>query len=127
MPFGAGPDAIIRDRDSKFGTEFDRVAKGAGMKVVQTAVRAQLMNAPRERYLGSVRRECLDHIIILGRRHITHVLGTYSRDYFNRARPHQGIGQRVPVAVATEKFIARATIGSVPVPGGLHHDYRLAA
>jgi transposase InsO family protein len=126
-PFGEGPDVIIRDRDSKFGTEFDRVAKGAGMEVVRTAVRAPLMNATCERYLGSVRRECLDHIIILGRRHLAHVLGIYSRDYFNRARPHQGIGQRLPVAVATEKFIAGATIRSVRVLGGLHHDYRVAA
>ena len=126
-PFGEGPDAIIRDRDSKFGTEFDRVAKGAGIKVVRTAVKYPLMNATCERYLGSVRRECLDHIIILGRRHLAHVLGIYSRDYFNRARPHQGIGQRLPVAVATEKFIAGATIRSVRVLGGLHHDYRVAA
>jgi len=103
------------------------VAKGAGMEVVRTAVRAPLMNATCERYLGSVRRECLDHIIILGRRHLAHVLGIFSRDYFNQARPHQGIGQRVPVAVATEKFIAGTTIRSVPVLGGLHHDYRVAA
>ena len=61
-------------------------------------------------------------ILILGRRHLAHVLGIYSRDYFNQARPHQGIGQRVPVAVATEKVIAGATIRSVPVLGGLHHD-----
>jgi hypothetical protein len=110
-----------------FGTEFDRVARGAGMKVVRTAARSPLMNATCERYLGSVRRECLDHIIILGQRHLAHVLEIYSRDYFNRARPHQGIGQRLPVAVATEKFIAGATIRSVPVLGGLHHDYRVAA
>jgi hypothetical protein len=108
-------------------TEFDRVAKGAGVKVVRTAVRAPLMNATCERYFGSVRRDCLDHIIILGRRHLAQVLRIYTRDYFNRARPHQGIGQRFPVAVVTENFIASGTIRSVPILGGLHHDYRVAA
>ena len=65
-PFGAGPDVISRENDNKFGAEFDRAARGAGMKVVRTAVQAPLMNARCERFLGSVRRECLDHVIILG-------------------------------------------------------------
>ena len=68
------PCFIIRDNDNKFGTEFDRVAKGAGMKVLRTAIRAPLMNSVCERFLGGVRRECLDHIIILGRRHLRRVL-----------------------------------------------------
>jgi putative transposase len=126
-PFGEGPDVIIRDRDSKFGTEFNRVAKGVGMKVVRTAVRAPLMNATCERYLGSVRRECLDHMIILGRRHLTHVLDEYCFQYFNLSRPHQGIDQRIPVSVATKKFSGGATIRSISVLAGLHHDYQLAA
>ena len=64
-PFGCGPQFIIRDRDDKFGAGFDRIAAGAGARVVRTAVRAPLMNAVCERFLGSVRRECLDHVIIL--------------------------------------------------------------
>jgi len=63
MPFGDGPQFLIRDRDDKFGAVFDRVAAGAGARVVRTAVQAPLMNAFCERFLGSVRRECLDHII----------------------------------------------------------------
>jgi transposase InsO family protein len=126
-PFGEGPDVIIRDNDNKFGTEFDRVAKGAGMKIVRTAVKSPLMNARCERFLGSVRRECLDHIIILGRRHLSHVLGIYSRDYFNRARPHQGIGQRIPSPLTSKKFTAGDTIRSIPILAGLHHNYRVAA
>jgi putative transposase len=126
-PFGQGPDVIIRDRDSKFGKEFDRVAKDAGMKVVRTAVRAPLMNARCERFLGSARRECLDHIIILGRRHLEHVLSTYSFSYFNTGRPHQGIGQRIPIASEIKKYAQGAIIRSLPVLGGLHHDYQVAA
>ena len=59
-PFGEGPQFIIRDNDNKFGAEHDRVAKGAGMKVLRTAIQAPLMNSVCERFLGSVRRECLD-------------------------------------------------------------------
>jgi transposase InsO family protein len=118
---------VIRDRDTKFGVEFDRVARGAGIKIVRTAVRAPLMNATCERFLGSVRRECLDHIIILGRRHLWHVLNEYSFQYFNTVRPHQGIGQRVPVAAPTTKFAEGGTVRSLPVLAGLHHDYQVAA
>ena len=96
-PFGQGPQFIIRDRDDKFGAVFDRVAAGAGARVVRTAVQAPLMNAVCERFLGSVRRECLDHVIILSEQHLRHVLAEYALSYFNAARPHQGIGQRIPV------------------------------
>ncbi len=73
-PFGEGPGFLIRDRDNKYGAVFDRVAKGAGVRVLKTAVRAPLMNATCERFLGSVRRECLDHMIILSERHLLRVL-----------------------------------------------------
>ena len=59
-PFGAGPDFLIRDNDGKFGADFDRAARGAGIRVLRTAIRAPRMNAVCERFLGSVRRECLD-------------------------------------------------------------------
>jgi transposase InsO family protein len=71
---GCGPQFIIRDRDDKLGAAFDRVAAGAGARAVQTAVRAPLMNAVCERFLGSVRRECLDQVTILSERHLRHVL-----------------------------------------------------
>jgi len=64
-------------RPSKFGTDFDRAARGAGIRVLKTAVRAPLMNSVCERFLGSFRRECLDHIIILGEDHLRSVLGEY--------------------------------------------------
>ncbi len=126
-PFGEGADVIIRDRDGKFGGEFDRVAEGVGMRVVQTPVRTPNMNAVCERFLGSARRECLDHVLILNERHLETVLKEYVHSYFNEARPHQGIEQRVPIPSKRESYVPGANVVRLPVLGGLHHDYRVAA
>ena len=124
-----GPQFIIRDRDDKYGAEFDRVAKGAGTRVIKTAVRAPLMNSVVERFLRSVRRECLDHVIIVGEHHLDSVLREYGLQYFNTLRPHQGIGQQVPVpsvAPGTACPDPRRVVAR-PILGGLHHDYQIAA
>jgi transposase InsO family protein len=123
---GDGPRFILRDNDDKFGPDFDRVATGAGVRVLRTAPKAPLMNSFCERFLGSVRRECLDHIVVLGARHLERVLREYCFSYFNRARPHQGIGQRVPFGSATSASGGREIV-AVPVLSGLHHDYQRAA
>jgi hypothetical protein len=73
-----------------------------------------------------VRRECLDHIIILGTRHIDAILGEYVA-YFNASRPHQGLKQRIPGGSATAEDGATGTVSAIPILGGLHHDYRRAA
>jgi transposase InsO family protein len=121
--WGVVPRFLLRDRDGKFGSGFDALAKASGIRVVQTAVRAPNMNAFCERWLGSLRRECLDHVIVLGERHLHRVLAEYVR-YHNAARPHQGIGQRTPVDGPRPR---KGPIIAVPVLGGLHHDYRRAA
>jgi transposase InsO family protein len=113
-PFGQGPQLIIRDRDDKFGPQFDRVAEGAGARLLRTAVQSPLMNAVCERFLGSVRRECLDHILILSQEHLGRVLGEYSLSYFNMARPHQGIGQRTPVPSERLRVSFAASVTAVP-------------
>jgi len=125
-PFGRGPQFIIRDRDNKFGTSFDRAAEGAGVRVVKTAVQAPLMNAVCERFLGSVRRECLDHVIILGEKRLRTVLDEYVV-YFNRSRPHQGLAQRVPLSPTMHAGPTGPKLVARPVLGGLHHDYRRVA
>lgn len=126
-PFGEGPRFLIRDRDDKYGAVFDRVAKGAGLRIVKTAVEAPLMNSVCERFLGSVRRESLDHVIILGEHHLLHVLREYALGYFNDARPHQGLGQRIPVPGERLPLVRPGAVVAIPVLGGLHHDYRAAA
>jgi hypothetical protein len=80
-----------------------------------------------ERFLGGVRRECLDHVIILGEDHLRSVLSKYVGGYFNTARPHQGIGQRISSGKRTITSDATGKIVAFPVLNGLHHDYRWAA
>ena len=74
----------------------------------------------------SVRRECTDHRLVLGERHLTRVLREYAA-YFNRARPHQGLGQATPEPPATATVSRAGPICAVPVLGGLHHAYQRAA
>jgi transposase InsO family protein len=125
-PSGEGPQFIIRDNDNRFGRDFDRAATAVGVHVLRTAARAPKMNSYCERFLGSVRRECLDHMFILGERHLDRVLREYCFQYFNKARTHQGIGQFVP-AGSSSSATGCAGVEAVPVLGGLHHDYRRAA
>jgi len=92
---GEAPKVLLRDRDDKYGPSFDRVAAGVGTRVIKTAVRAPNMNAFAERFVGSARRELLDDVIVLDEQHLGGLVRQY-RAYFNEARPHQGIGQRIP-------------------------------
>ncbi len=121
---GLTPRFLIRDRDEKFGTTFDRVAEGAGTRVIKTAVRTPNMNPIGERFVGSLRREALDHVLLFDDRHLESVARQYV-GYFNQARPHQGIGQRIPDGPVNATHAGKVI--AIPVLGGLHHDYRRAA
>jgi putative transposase len=127
-PYGQIPKYLIRDNDSKFGPCFARVAATSGIKILKTPYHAPRANAICERFLGSVRRECLDHVLILSEKQLHRVLGDYVK-YFNEARPHQGIHQQVPQGAVTCVPSAQPDerIISVPVLGGLHHEYRRVA
>jgi len=127
-PFDQRPRYLVRDRDSKYGSAFARVAAGSGITELRTAYRSPRQNATCERFLGSVRRECLDHVVVLGEAHLRRVLREYVA-YFNQDRPHQGIGQHIPGRAAASPAHAGG-VGNVrafPVLGGLHHAYQRAA
>jgi putative transposase len=124
-PFGRHPKHLIRDNDAKYGPAFAALAAATGIEDVRTAYRAPKENAICERFLGSVRRECLDHLLVLSESHLRHILKEYVA-FFNSARPHQGLQQRIPdplEACSSAVGIVRAT----PVLGGLHHTYSRAA
>jgi len=127
-PFEQRPRFLIRDNDGKYGPCFDRVAAASGIRVLRTPVRAPRANATCERFLGSVRRECLDQLLIVGEAQLRRVLHAYVA-YFNHARPHQGIGQAIPVraAPAERRKAEPGLVVAFPVLGGLHHDYRRVA
>ncbi len=127
-PFGQRPRYLLRDNDSKYGPAFSRVAAASGITELRTAYRSPRQNATCERFLGSIRRECLDHVLVLGEAHLRRVLREYVA-YFNWDRPHQGLRQRIPVG--TEETRVRLE-GSgqfqvIPILGGLHHTYQRAA
>jgi putative transposase len=127
-PFGDAPKFLIRDNDAKYGSHFDAVATGSGIEVLRTPIRAPRANAICERFLGSVRRECLDHLLIVSEAHLRRVLIEYV-SFFNRSRPHQDINQSVPEAAhASDRSVsAKGNVVAFPVLGGLHHQYRRVA
>jgi putative transposase len=122
--FGVGPKYLIRDNDAKFGGTFARVAQTSHIEMLTTPYHAPRANAICERFLGSVRRECLDHLLILHEKQLQRVLKAYVAS-FNQARPHQGIKQQIPEPKAGSMIPDHACgkIITFPVLGGLHHDY----
>jgi transposase InsO family protein len=117
---------LIRDRDAKFTRAFDDVFASEGVRVIKTPVRAPKANAFAERFVRTVRHEVLDRTLILGRRHLDHVLVEYARHY-NDARPLRGIDLRTPTgprAPVTE-FVPR--VRRRDVLGGLIHEYERVA
>ena len=127
-PFDQRPRYLIRDNDAKYGPRFAQLAAASGIAVVRTSIRAPRANAVAERFLGSVRRECLDHLLLIGEAHLRRALGAYVA-YFNQDRPHQGLGQRVPRLAEPLRHARHdvSEIVAIPVLGGLHHAYRRAA
>jgi len=127
-PFDQRPRYLIRDNDGKFGAAFTRVAFGSGIAVLRTPIRAPRANATCERFLGSVRRECPDHVLVLGEGQLRRVLREYAR-FFNGDRPHQGLAQRVPdvPGAVISRVELRGDVRAVPILGGLHHAYARAA
>jgi putative transposase len=122
---------LLRDRGPNFTASFDAVFQATGTRILVSAVQAPRMNATCERLIGTLRREVLDRMLILGERHLRAVLTEYQVHY-NTARPHQGIAQRVPdeepdAARATVTDIDRQQIRRKPVLGGLINEYTHAA
>ena len=117
---------LIRDRDAKFTAAFDNVFTSIGVRIVKTPVRAPRANAYAERFVGTVRRECLDHLLVAGERHLRAVLTGYETHY-NGHRPHQSREQRPPIHDPGQVIDLTATIRRRQVLGGLINEYHRAA
>ncbi len=123
------PCFLIHDRDSCYGTAFHRRIRNLGITSIYTPFGSPLANAIAERWVRSVRTECLDHFLILNERHLRRLLAEYVT-YFNRRRPHQSLRQRPPCAQAPPSRGANrkgAGVIARPILRGLHHVYDLAA
>ncbi len=114
-PYGARPKYLIRDHDRKFGASLDQVAKTTGIEVLKIPFRVPRANAICETFLGSVCRECLDRRLIVSERQLYRVIKEYA-EYFNRARPHQGLEQVISEGAESElEVVAAGNI--IPFPG----------
>jgi putative transposase len=114
---------VIRDRDTKFVAGFDAVFAAEGIGVLRTPVRAPRANAYAERWVGTVRRECLDRMLVVGRRHMVSVLGEYA-DHYNAHRPHRALGQVPPLGSGEPMvFVPAGRVVRRDRLGGLLHEY----
>jgi len=111
---------LIRDRDAMFPASVDTVLASEGVEIIRTPFRAPNANAVAERWIRSAREEVLDHLLVLGERHLRRVLTEYVA-YYNHRRPHQGLDQRCPVPAASAP--SGGVVERHDVLGGLVHDY----
>src|SRR5213082_1942486 len=117
---------LVHDRDSKFAAAFDEVFRSEGINVIHTPIRAPQANAYAERFVRTVRAECLDWLLIVGRRHLESVLRTYAAHY-NRERPHRGLALLSPDSTSADPQPSGSDIKRRDLLGGLIHEYPRAA
>jgi hypothetical protein len=120
---------LIRDRDAKFTSMFDDIWRSTAVEVICTPVRAPNANAVAERWVGTVRRECLDQLLIVGRQQLVGVLRAYV-EHYNRRRPHRSLAHATPVPSEPAEAPSGPNVGRLrrrDVLGGLIHEYEYAA
>jgi transposase InsO family protein len=121
FPYDSAPKFLMRDRDSIYGERFRRCVQNIGIQEVLSAPRCPKMNAFAERVIGTIRRECTDHVIVLGENHLRSILRSYQR-YYNASRTHLALAKDAPNRRAVEPC-GRGRVVASPQVGGLHHRY----
>ena len=118
---------LVRDRDAKFTTSFDAVFADSSIAVLRSPPRAPKASAFAERWVSTIRRECLDRMLIFNERHVVRVLDEYE-DHYNSHRPHRALEQRPPMAVGSNRLPRSAVaVRRRDILGGLINEYRQAA
>jgi transposase InsO family protein len=125
FPEDTAPRLLVRDRDRIHGDRFRKMAKVLGVEEVVTAARSPWQNAYAERLIGSLRRECLDHVVVVGEVHLLRILASYF-EYYNRVRCHLALAGDAPVPRPAQ-VAEQGRVVEVPEVGGLHHRYERAA
>lgn len=123
--FDTAPNYLLRDRDGIYGDRFRNRVKSLGIEEVLTAPGSPWQNPYVERIIGSIRRECLNHVIIINERHLRQRLKCYST-YYHEVRTHLSLDKQSPVPRSIESSEQRKIV-AIPHVGGLHHEYRRAA
>ena len=118
FPWDTAPTYLVRDNDSAYGQAFTRRVRAMGMDR-PISPRSPWQNPYVERLIGTLRRDCLDHVVIFGERHLRRILTLYSL-YYNETRTHLGLGKDAPLRRAVQRS---GTIVSTPILSGLHHRY----
>jgi putative transposase len=125
FPYDEAPRFLIRDRDGIYGHDFRERVKHMDIEEVVTAPRSPWQNPYAERVIGSIRRECLDHVIVLNERHLRRILTSYFA-YYHESRTHLSLERNSPVPRRVE-HPSEGKVIAIPQVGGLHHRYRRAA
>jgi putative transposase len=116
-----GPRYLIRDRDQVYGERFSGQARILDIREAVIAPRSPWQNAYAERVIGSIRRECLDHVVVVGERHLRGILSKYV-DYYNGTRTHLSLAKDAPEPRSVQPP-SQGRVVEVPRLGGLHHEY----
>jgi putative transposase len=127
FPDDSTPEHLFRDRDGIFGAAFTKKVKALGIEEVISAPRSPWQNPFAERVVGTLRRELLDHVIVLNERHATRLLRDFQNNYYNPWRTHLGLAKDSPTKRSVQPPEAGSKIVSVPILGGLHHRYERRA
>ena len=118
-PWDETPRYLVRDRDAVYGEVVKRRLRGLGIRDRPIAPRSPWQNAYVERLIGSARRECIDHVIVLGESHLRRIMSRYAA-YYNESRTYLSLGKDPPIGRAIERF---GRIVATSMVGGLHHRY----
>jgi transposase InsO family protein len=119
FPWNEAPRYMIRDRDRIYGAVVTRRLRAMGIRDKPIAPASPWQNGFAERLIGSIRRECLDHVIVLGEAHLRRILNSYAR-YYNGVKTHRSLNKDAPVSRPVQRT---GSIKSFPILGGLHHRY----